>query len=277
MVKNLLRSFERAILTLENLSRRKRAMGNVRTAFALVHGVVFLFAVAAPSAKANTVGPWFFEGPSVGNPGYYAPAFTVNGTVGTLLGAPNVGGSFYGMDQVDIAAEFGLSSSEYVTTIDVVLLGGSGAPPNGGLYDFALQNSLTAPFTTFASAVFSVPTAGRNTETITVDTTLGAGTYYLVASKNPADTIPGWWLSDGTYVTTAGSVTNGAWAAGVLSTSIPEPSTFLLLGIGLLGTLGFAGRRRRFDHSGRRGFHIPIRSRGELNVCDFLYGTLDGP
>jgi hypothetical protein len=145
------------------------------SAFAL--GVVFLFSDAAPAAKADAI----------------------------LVGAPNVGGSFYGMDGVDIAAEFTLSGTESVTTADVVLLGG------GGLYDFALQNSLTGTITTFASAVFTVPTAGQNTETMNVDAVLAAGTYYLVGSKNPADTVPGWWVSDGTYITNAGSVANGEW------------------------------------------------------------------
>lgn len=127
-----------------------------------------------------------------------------------LVGAPNPGGSYYGMccnDETSVAAEFTLAGSEYVTTVNVVLLGSS-------IYDFSLQDSLTGSITTFARAVITAPNAGMNTEAMTVNATLPAGTYYLVSTEDPASTlrVPGWWVSDGTLITNAGSVANGVWA-----------------------------------------------------------------
>jgi hypothetical protein len=163
------------------IDRTKKAMRIARTTFAFVLGVVFLFAVAAQTAKADTV----------------------------LVGALNPSGSYYGMccnDNTSLAAEFTLSQSKYVTTIDVVL-------ESSSIFDFSLQNSLTGSITTFASTVITTPTAGQNTEAITVDKTLPADTYYLVGTEDPASStlVPGWFVSDGTFVTNAGSVTNGVW------------------------------------------------------------------
>ena len=59
---------------------------------------------------------------------------------------------------------------------------------------------------------------------MTVNATLPAGRYYLVASKDAASTqtVPGWFVSDGTYLTNAGSVANGEW----YSSSLAGPWTF---------------------------------------------------
>lgn len=211
-------------------------MGHFRTTLALVWGAGFLFAVAAVPAKPDTI----------------------------LVGAPNVGSTEFAMNTFDAAAEFTLSAPEYVTTVDVVLLGG------GGLYDFALQNALTGSIKIFSSAVFTVPTSGQNTEVMTVDQTLAAGTYFLVGGKDPADTFPGWWLSDGTYVTYAGTVADGIWFTSPNapwsfsgandatsapafavngSTVVPESSTPLLAAMGMVGLAGMAGGRRRFRQS----------------------------
>jgi len=131
---------------------------------------------------------------------------------GSLVGAPVAGGSYYGLccnANFSAAAEFALSASAYVTTINVVLLG-------NGTYDFTLQNSLTGSITTFATAVLTAPNAGANTVAMTVNAALPAGTYYLVGTEDPASTltVPGWFASDGiTLVTNAGSVTNGEWSS----------------------------------------------------------------
>jgi N-acetylneuraminic acid mutarotase len=145
--------------------------------------------------------------------------YTINPLTGAtpLVGAPNAAGSYYGMYGTDLAAEFTLSSSAYVTTIDVVVLG-------SGIYDFSLQNSLTGSITTFAQAVITAPDSGSNTEAMTVNATLPAGTYYLVASEDATSTqvVPGWWVSDGDYLTNAGNVANGDW----YSSSLGGPWTF---------------------------------------------------
>ena len=145
-------------------------------------------------------------------------AYTITSSTGaTLVGAPNATGSYYGMFGTDLAAEFTLSTSANVTTIDVVVLG-------SGIYDFSLQNSLTGTITTFAQAVISAPNSGSNTEAMTVNATLPAGTYYLVGSKDATSTqtVPGWFVSDGTYLTNAGTVANGDW----YSSSLTGPWTF---------------------------------------------------
>jgi hypothetical protein len=139
-----------------------------------------------------------------------------------LVAAPNTSGSYYGMccnGNDSSAGEFTLSGGEYVTTIDVVLLGSS-------IYDFSLQNSLTGSITTFASAVITAPATGPNTEAMTVNATLPAGTYYLVGTEDPASTLhaPGWYVSDGTFVTYAGTVTNGVWSS---SSGPTGPFSFL--------------------------------------------------
>ncbi len=152
---------------------------STQASLSFVLRVVFLFAVAAQTASAQSI----------------------------LVGAPDAGDFFYGMccnHQEATAAEFSLSSAYYVTTIDLSLVGSS-------IYDVTLQDSLTGAITTFASAVLNVPPS----ESMTVEAWLPAGTYYLVAIQDPQSNlrVPGWFASDGTLVTNAGSVTNGAWSS----------------------------------------------------------------
>jgi hypothetical protein len=185
-----------------------------------------------------------------------------------LVGAPTPTNSFYGMccgSDISAAVQFALSSNQFVTTIGVVL---SGAP--GTIFDFSLQNSLASPTTIFASAVIPAP-LGQNTDMVNVNATLAAGTYYLVGKEEPSSPFiaSGWFLSNGTLVTNAGSVTNGIWssapglpwtfdtyACGASCTApvftvngpgavVPEPSTIVLFGTGLLGIVS-AVRRKLF-------------------------------
>ncbi len=131
-----------------------------------------------------------------------------------------------------------------MTTINVVLLGSS-------IYDFSLQNSLTGSITTFARAVITAPTAGQNIQAMFVNTTLPAGTYYLVGTEDPASTlrVPGWWVSDGTFVANAGSVANGVWfsssgptgpwalTSGVVNGYTYDAPTFVLNGVPVSGLI----------------------------------------
>lgn len=210
-----------------------------RTTFAVVLGVVLLFAVAAPTAKADMI----------------------------LVSAPSNGVFYYGMYCTScIAAEFTLAGGYNVSTIDVELY--TPTPTNFPTFDFSLQNSLTGSITTFASEALTAP-LGYSTEVMNVDETLMAGTYYLVGnvpgyfgtSATPGD-VDGWLLSTGVYIDNAGTITslytgvsptdyspaftvNGSPAAAV-----PEPSSLVLLTTtGLLGMAALA-RRRLFDHCG---------------------------
>ena len=152
--------------------------------------------------------------------------FTPKAAGTILVGAPNPSGSYFGMYGGDLsAAEFTLSASEYVATIDVMLLGDSSY---NAIYDFSLQNSLTGSITTFASAVLTAPNTGLNTEVMTVNATLQAGTYYLVGIDDKANTlrVPGWYVSNGTLITNSGTVVNGVWGS-----SSPDGPWSLLEGV----------------------------------------------
>jgi len=117
-----------------------------------------------------------------------------------------------------IAASFTLTASYYVSTIDVVLR--TPTVTSFTTFNFSLQNSLTAPFATFASVALTAPAGGVSTQTINVNATLQAGTYYLTgivpayagATVTSGD-VDGWMLSNGIYNNTAGTVTSGLWVS----------------------------------------------------------------
>jgi len=138
-----------------------------------------------------------------------ATAVPASGMDSIVIGAPNPGSNYYGLGiccDFRSAAQFTLSTSQFVTTIDVVLYGNSA-------FNFVLQNSLDTPTTVFAVATLFTTQAGQNTAVISVDSTLPAGTYFLVVrrSAGPPTPTPGWFLSNGAYVSTVGSVANGLW------------------------------------------------------------------
>jgi PEP-CTERM motif len=193
-----------------------------------------------------------------------------------LLNSPSANFNYYGMYCTScLAASFTLGASYNVSTIDVVLE--TPAATSFTTFDFSLQNSLTGPITTLASAALTAPLGGASTEVMNIGETLAAGTYYLVGnvpgyagtSVIPGN-VDGWFVSNGIYNNTAGTVTNGLWGFngstwvlesgnyfnngtlynapaftvnGSPVTSTPEPSTLLLLGTGLLGLVGAAKRK----------------------------------
>lgn len=192
-----------------------------------------------------------------------------------LLDAPSSGFRYYGMyaPSPHSAASFTLTDSYYVSTIDVVLR--TPTLTTFTTFDFSLQNSLSDPITTFASAALMAPLGGASQVAMNVNETLLAGTYYLVGGVpgyfgtpvTPGD-VNGWMVSNGIYNNAAGIVTDGLWARsgstwnfvsgvnngivfhapafsvnGSPAAPIPEPSTMLLFGTGLAG-FGFWRWRR---------------------------------
>ena len=192
------------------------------------NGTAATFTVVSSSEIQTTVP----AGATTGTVQVTTPSGTLNSNVRftvvheVLLDAPSAGSSYYGMYcSTCIAASFTFTASHYVSTIDVVLR--TPATTSFTTFDFSLQNSLTAPITTFASEALKAPLGVVSTVEMNVNKTLSAGTYYLVGNipgyfgtpVTPGD-VDGWLLSTGVYNNAAGTVTNGEWA--------PNGSTWIL-------------------------------------------------
>lgn len=135
-----------------------------------------------------------------------------------LLEAPSARSSYLGMYDPDpVAAAFSLTASCNVSTIEIVLR--TPTTTTVTTFAFSLQNSLTDPITTFASASLKVPLGDTSAAVMNVNKTLEAGTYYLVGvvpgyfgtSATPGD-VDGWLLSNGLYYKAAGAITDGYWS-----------------------------------------------------------------
>jgi hypothetical protein len=171
----------------------------------------------------------------------------------------------------EFADQFSLSQSKYVSAITALIDGLSTSPST-----FQLDLSRHLGSAPLYSATFSSPTSTM-TFTLPVAARLAAGTYHL---QLVATGYVGWWSSDGTFVTTAGTVADGMWEnyAGdgwtfltpsfdnsqpgvfkvlgrrkgavpeastdfALSSAVPEPSTWATIMLGFAG-LGLAGYGR---------------------------------
>lgn len=157
----------------------------------------------------------------------------------------------------NFADQFSLSSAQFVSEIDVLIYGVDTAP---SLFQLSLVNALNASTPLF-SATSNSPIA-TTTFHLPIGETLEAGTYYL---RLETAGFIGWWQSDGQFVTTAGTVSDGYWfnrdnsgwdfsaahAPAVFSVlgadavpAVPEPSTWAMMILGFAG-VGFMTYRRR--------------------------------
>jgi hypothetical protein len=146
------------------------------------------------------------------------------------------------------ADQFSLSSPESVAAITAQL---GGVSTNPSTFDLQLVTSLTST-TPLYSASFN--SASFTTFSLPVNATLGAGTYYLRLETNG---FMGWGASNGSFVTTGGTVSDGIWQdqpagsfgwvfagagfghPGVFSvvSSVPLPPSAWLLLSGLVGIM----------------------------------------
>src|SRR5271170_7225745 len=136
------------------------------------------------------------------------------GTYQILLDAPSGTGDYYGMYCVScIGAQFTLNASYYVSTIDVVVRTPSGTTYTN--FNFSLLSSVS-PVTTVVSQALTAQAGVTSTLALTVNQVLPAGTYYLIGNVpgyfgspvTPGD-VDGWFISDGAYSGTGGTIANG--------------------------------------------------------------------
>jgi hypothetical protein len=172
--------------------------------------------LVSPGGVSNTVLNYYGDD---GKPLPVIPG-TANVPPSVLLDAP-IGNSYYGMyaPSPDIAASFSLTAAYNVSTIKVVLRTPAAASTTS--FDFTLQDALTGTISTFAHEILTAPLGGTSTQVMNVNKTLPAGTYYLVGGvpgyygtpATPGD-VNGWFMSNGRYSNTAGTVVDGLWSHG---------------------------------------------------------------
>jgi hypothetical protein len=151
----------------------------------------------------------------------------------------------YDLAQIDLA----LGNSEGTNSAIVTILTDSSDAP-GTVLDTWNLTGLPAFSTT--STILQTLTPGSSTTPSAVIALNSGVQYWIEAVASPLDTLDGWnWNSTGAtgpkWQMVSGTITATNGAFDVLGNSVtvttPEPSTWLLLGIGLLVLLALAARR----------------------------------
>jgi hypothetical protein len=171
-----------------------------------------------------------------------------------ILEAPASSCCYFGLySPGGLTATFTLAATYDASSIDVFLR--TPASTSFTTFNFSLQNAPTNPTTVFANAAFSVP-LGASTQSLSVDRTLVAGTYYLVGvvpgyygTPVTPGNVNGWFVSTGDYNTTGGTIlnlgSNPSPAFRVNGTStVPEPGSVLTVSMGIIGLM-LARKRKR--------------------------------